>query len=104
MKILIASLALVASAPAFSDVRTFEVDSQGCLFSGTHASCVVTNKLPFDTSCELSIQTKSDKGVRIGNTRRVMIPARRFAMIEAFAAEGSSIKSVAASGVCHVIE
>lgn len=102
MKILLISLALIA-APALA-AESFEVDSQGCLFSKTHASCVITNRLPFDTSCKISILARTEGKRRVISTREVMIPARRFQTIEVFSPEKSPIRAADASGVCTVIE
>jgi hypothetical protein len=101
MKAFLISLALVTPAFAVTP-ETFEVDSQGCMFSTTHASCIVTNKLQWDVTCSLSIETKTKAGTMIGNTRRVLIPAKRFQLIEAFSGEENPIISASASGICTV--
>lgn len=103
MKTFIVSLALALSAPAFAlDSKSFEVESKGCFYSATRATCVFANNFQFDTLCDVSISVTTNKGLRIINAKRVTIQAKTFKTIEAASAEEDPIKLVNASGVCRV--
>ena len=100
MKAILLSLALVT--PAFAATsETFEVDGQGCMHSATRASCVVTNKTQWDLMCNLTIATKTQAGTVFGETRKVLIPAKRFQLIKSESI--NSIVSASASGVCTAV-
>lgn len=101
MKAFLISLALVT--PAFAATpQTFEVDSQGCMFSNTRAMCVVTNKLQFDMNCEVSVLARTVGKQRVIVTRKVLIPAKHFETFEVSSIEDAPIRSVSASGMCTV--
>ena len=102
MKAFIISLALVT--PAFAAMpETFEVNSKGCMFSATKASCVISNKHQWDMKCNLTVSAKTKLG-SISKERKVLIPAQRFQTIEIESSEQNSIVDASASGICTIVQ
>ena len=103
MKAFIISLALIT--PVFAATpQTFEIDSTGCMFSTTHASCVISNKHRWDVLCNLTISAKTLTGTKISNEPKVLIPAQRFQTIKILSIEQNPIIDVTAFGVCIIVQ
>lgn len=104
---LLALSMLVATAAVAQPVAPqapveFEV-VPGCLWGKTSGRCVVQNRLDRDISCQIEIGGKTARGVRVGNTRQVVIPAGKFDDGTAvFVAPGDSLVSVRSFAKCRV--
>ena len=103
MKAFIISLALVA--PAFAAAsESFEVNSKGCMFSATNASCVVANKHQWDMMCNMSMTVKTMTGAKINKDNKMLISAKRFQMIEAQSVEQNPIVDATIFAVCTIVQ
>jgi len=102
MKKIIAILSAFA-LPAFAqDTRPYDFEvTPSCVWNKNVGVCAVHNQYKDQIDCKVSILGKSFRGVTIGNTRQVVIPAQRFMDVKVFAPEGDLIVDVRGSADCR---
>lgn len=76
----------------------------GCVWKRHEARCVVQNRLDRDIMCRVSITGETSRGIMVGNSRQLLIPARKFNdSIELYTVKNDPLKDVSSFATCRVL-
>lgn len=79
----------------------FEMEPD-CIWNKSTAQCVLQNKLPITITCQVTVSGKTFRGVKLGNTRTVIVPAKSVdSSTRIYVAEGDVLTYAAAWADCR---
>ena len=102
MKVILISLLLVT--PMLAASQTFEIDSEGCMFNESRATCVVTNKLEWDVKCNLTTSAITKNETTISKSSDIVIHAKSYQIVKVQNTKQNPILDLTVFGVCSVIQ
>ena len=96
-------IALLFAVPALAnDARPYQFEVEpGCVWNKNEGRCVVQNRFKDQIKCTITVSGKTEKGLKVGNTHLVSIPAKQYNdQARVYAKEGDALVSVTATADC----